>query len=222
MRTRWARTWHWALGLALLTGLGAGVLAAGPGTARADAPVFVRLYYSQWMTGRLERSPADPNGVFAGNAGLTQNAQTGLEAVFLRRIGLSYVRQKLLRNINNGAGVITGCSSAPCFVAENGVAQSVNVSLYARAVEHDQFNAFAGGGAGYEDYSYSAGGAPYPGGDLFKSLSLSRWFFGAEYTFDRIGFRVEVSRSSATKTLQGKTAQLDATYRYLTLVIPLN
>lgn len=214
--------WRRALWAALLTGLAVGALAAAPGPARADDPVYVRLYYSQWMTGRAEHTPADPSGAFTGSEGLTQNPQAGLEAIFLRRIGLSYVRQKFLRAFTDTGATVAGCSATPCLVSENGVAQSVNLSLYARPVYHQQFNAFAGGGAGYLDYSYTAGGAKFPGGDLFKNLSLSRWFFGAEYTFDRIGFRIEVSRASATKAFQGQKANLDATYRYLTLVIPLN
>ncbi|HKJ00594.1 MAG TPA: hypothetical protein VKB51_19145 [bacterium] len=211
----------WAGRLVLLAVLALGTLPAWPGTAHADDPVFVRLYYSSWMTGRVDRSPADPTGAFS-NEMLTQNPDVGVEAIFMRRLGLSFTRQKLLRDFSDPAGSVAGCAAAPCQVSENGVQQAVNLTLYGRPVQHDQFNLFAGGGAGSLDYGYRTDGTAYPGGDLFKSLSLSRWFFGLEYTYDRIGFRIEISHASASQTIAGQKAELGAAYRYLTLVIPLN
>ena len=198
------------------------LLAALPRGARADEPVFVRLYYSTWMTGRVEQSPLDPAGAFTGSDGLVQNPRSELEAIFLRRLGLSYARQKLERRLVDGAGRVGGCSAPPCDVVEHALQQSLNLTLYGRAVRHDQFNLFAGAGAGYLDYDYAVNGTPQTGGSLHRGLSLSRWFLGLEYTFERVGFRLELSRVSAYQALEGQEARAAATYRYLTLVIPLN
>jgi hypothetical protein len=220
----WGRALRRAGALALPALLLVGLL---PAAARAQGPsaddkVFVRLYYSEWMTGRLENTPADPAGRFAGNDTVTMNPKAALEVIFLRRIGLSYSRQKLLRDFVDPAGTVAGCGGVSCRVSETGVQQSLDLTLYGRRVEHDQFNLFAGGGAGYLDYGYRANGVQQTSGDLYKSIPLARYFFGLEYTFERIGFRIEVSHTEADKTLGGVLTRVRANYRYLTLVIPLN
>jgi hypothetical protein len=197
-------------------------LAAAPGPARADDPVYVRLYYSSWMIGRVEHSPADLTGAHTADATLAQNPRAELEAIFLRRLGLSYSRQKLIRNFFDAPGVAAGCNGPACEVSENALLQSFNFTLYARQVEHEQFNAFAGAGAGKLDYDYSANNVKQTTTDLYKGLSLTRWFFGIEYTWERIGFRLEASHMDADKSSSGQQAQVASDTQYLTLVIPLN
>ena len=45
---------------------------------------------------------------------------------------------------------------------------------------------------------------------------------GFEYTYQRIGFRFEINRITASKTLQGETAEVEETLKSLTVFIPLN
>ena len=194
-------------------------LLAIPAGARAEPSVFARLYWSSWMTGQVQQSPADPQGLFRESDGLTGNIKAELEAIFLQRLGVSFSRQKMEREFHDPMGV---CASPPCLVNERAVHESLNLTLYARQVTHDQFNLFAGGGAGYVDYNYSIDGVSQSQGEVFSNMSLARWFAGFEYTFDRIGFRVEVSRATAGKSVLGQSADLSETFRYLTLVVPLN
>ena len=197
-------------------------LAAGSTPARAaDPDVLGRLYYSSWMTGRIQQSPADPQGQFADSNRVTGNIKSEIEAIFLQRVGLSYSRQRVERQFTDPAG-LTGCGTPPCRVQERALQQSLNLTLYGRAVTHNKFNLFAGGGAGTATYEFLLNEVPQTSGDLYNGLSLSRWFYGVEYTFDRIGFRLEVSNVSAHKTVLNQTARLDESFRYLTLVIPLN
>jgi len=194
-------------------------LSALPTGARAEPGVFARLYWSSWMTGQVQHSPADPQGLFRESDTLTGNIKAELEAIFLQRLGVSFSRQKMERAYVDPLAV---CATPPCLINERAVHESLNLTLYAREVTHDQFNLFAGGGAGYVDYNYWINGASQSQGELFSNQSMGRWFAGFEYTFDRIGFRVEISRATAGKSVLGQSAELAETFRYLTLVIPLN
>ena len=142
-----------------------------------------------------------------------------LLAIFLQRLGVSFSRQKMERAY---VDPLASCAAPPCVIAERALHESLNLTLYARQVTHDQFNLFAGGGAGYVDYDYRVNGVSQSPGELFSNLSLGRWFAGFEYTFDRIGFRVEISRATASKTLLDQSVDIAETFRYLSLVIPLN
>lgn len=202
------------------------VLLALPWAAQGQEPdTFVRLYYSSWMDGEVEQSPADPQGRFTDGAALSENPQVGLEVIFLRRLGVSFARQKLLRGFQDATGTVAGCAAPPCQIEEHALLQSVNLTLYGREVAHNQFNLFLGGGAGDLDYEYSVDGVRQTNGELYDNLSLSRWFLGIEYTFDRIGFRLEISQASASKSIpqaSPATADVEGAFQYLTLVIPLN
>lgn len=206
-----------------------GVLAALlvlPCAAAAQEPdTFVRLYYSSWMEGKVRESPADPTGRFTEDATLSQNPLAGLEVIFLRRLGLSFVRQKMERTFEDETGLVAGCAAPPCTIDERTVEQSLNLTLYAREMAHNQFNLFLGGGAGELDTTYRVDGILQTHGELYDNLSLARWFAGLEFTFERIGFRLEWSRVEADKTLPDATpssAGVEETFQYLTLVIPLN
>lgn len=194
-----------------------------PWSARGQEPsVFVRLYYSSWMLGKVRVSPLDPQGALTETQRLTQNPKAELEAIFLGRFGISFSRQKLHRGFQDTAGVTTGCATAPCVVEENAVHEAFNLTLYGRRVAHDQFNLFIGGGAGKVDYDFSSDGTRLDEAERHKEMSLSRWFAGVEYSFDRIGFRLEWSRARARKSFQDQQAELDETFQYLTVFIPLN
>jgi hypothetical protein len=193
-------------------------LLAAPAYAQ-EPSVFVRLYWSSWMTGEVQHSPADPQGLFRQSDTLTGNIKSELEAIFLQHLGVSFSRQKMERHYTDPNA---GCGTPPCVINEEAVHQSLNLTLYARQVAHDQFNLFAGGGAGYLDYNYGLNGVTQTQSEVYNNMSLARWFAGFEYTFQRIGFRVEVSRVTGNKAVLGQSADIAETFRYLTLVIPLN
>jgi hypothetical protein len=214
---------HCASFLLLSLLLGSGLLPAlGPRAAHAETDPRVRLYWSSWMTGQIAGSPADPAGSFTGSEELGQNIAAGLEAIFLNRVGVSYSRMRLQRDFSDAAGAVAGCATPPCQISERGLEQSLNLTLYAWDTRGNGFNAFAGGGAGNMDYSYQVDGALQTSGELYNALSLSRWFWGIEYTYERIGFRIEISRVTAHNELSGLEARLEHDLRYLTLIIPLN
>ena len=89
-------------------------------------------------------------------------------------------------------------------------------------VSHDQFNFFLGAGSGNGDYDYYLNGVRQDKMALFSNLATKRYFLGFEYTYQRIGFRFEINRITASKTFQGETAEVEETLNYLTVFIPLN
>lgn len=200
-------------------------LASLPSQASAqagDSPVMFRFYYSSWMSGKVEASPADPAGVLKDEARLNQNLKSELEAIFLGHVGLSFSRLKMHRDYLDTRGLTAGCAGISCFVDENAVHETFNLTLYGREVEHDKFNLFLGAGGGKADYDYSIDGARQVNDDLYKDMSVERTFAGVEYSFQRIGFRLEISRVRASKTFQGTEAVLEETFQYFTVFIPLN
>lgn len=222
MKRRCTSRWRiWQVATAWLA-VAAGLWAA-PGTARAAEPeTYARLYYSSWMTGRVPYSPADPDGAYQGGEPLHQNPKSELEVIFLQRLGLSYSRQKLQRTFLGAPGLVPGCLAAGCTVVEEALEQSFNATLYGRAVRHDSFNLFLGGGSGTLNYGYAVDGAEQTAGELYHGMSLSRWFWGFEYSFERMGFRVDFSHMSASKSLPGASAQLAENRSQISFFIPLN
>ncbi len=142
--------------------------------------------------------------------------------IFLGHLGLSFSRRKLQRSFRDELGVSPGCTAPPCEVSEEAVQQSLNATLYAFEMAHNQFNLFAGGGAGQVDYDLRVDGVKQSRGEVFDNLSLSRWFAGVEYSFERIGFRLEIGSSRAHKELVGQSAEIEERFRYFTVFIPLN
>jgi hypothetical protein len=206
------------LGAALAAGL-----AGWPAPAAAqESSAYYRFYYSSWMQGRVEKSPLDPSGALTDERKLTQNIKAELEVILAGHFGLSFSRQKLHRGFRDEAGAIPACTAPPCSVEENAVQQSLNLTLYARAVEHDKFNLFLGGGTGSADYSYAVDGVDLSDPELHDGQSLARWFAGMEYSFERIGFRLEASTVRASKSFQGRDTELEETFQYFTVFIPLN
>lgn len=190
--------------------------------AQEDPSVFFRFYYSSWMDGEVAKSPLDPNGVFTGDQGLKKNRKTELELIFWGRVGLSGSRYYLNRQFTDQTGGTAICATPPCDVTENGIFQTYNLTLYGSDVSHDQFNFFAGAGSGNGNYEYYLDGVLQDKGGLFTNLSTKRYFVGFQYTYQRIGFRFEINRITASKTFQGETAEVEETLKYLTVFIPLN
>lgn len=200
------------------------LLGALPDSARArhnQKNVWYRLYYSHWMTGEILESPADTAGAYQDEFGLTQNIQTQFEMIFLRHVGLSYSRLRMNRKYDDAAGAITGCATPPCAVEESALHQMLNLTLYAREVDYGKFNLFVGGGSGGVDYQWSVDGVRQENEDLHKNMGVSRTFVGFEYSFERIGFRVEFSRIRAFKEFQGQESIMEESFQYLTVFIPL-
>src|SRR3990172_5937052 len=111
-------------GAALLTLAAWAALCALPAGARAAEPdTYVRLYWSSWMTGQVQASPADPQGQMTDGATLTGNIKAELEAIFLQRVGLSFSRQKMERGYVDPGGA---CGAPPCFVTERALHESAN------------------------------------------------------------------------------------------------
>jgi len=190
--------------------------------AQEDASVFVRFYYSNWMDGEMAKSPLDPNGAFTGDQAVNGNRKAEIELIFWQHVGLSGSKYYLSRHFSDQTGDTAICTTPPCDVIESGIFQTYNLTLYANAVSHGQFNFFAGAGKGSGDYDYFLNGMRQDKGELFSSMATKRYFLGIEYTYDRIGFRVEINRLSASKTFGGETAEIEETMRYLTVFIPLN
>lgn len=212
---------RWTAAAALLAVTAVLCAWAAPAAAR-EPDTFGRFYYSSWMTGRVPHSPADPTGAYNAGEPLAQNPRTELEVIFLRRLGLSYSRQKLQRAFDGAPADVPGCLVAGCKVNEESVEQSFNLTLYGRQVAHDSFNLFLGGGSGYLNYKYTVDGVEQTQGDLYHGMALSRWFWGFEYTFQRMGFRVDFSRMTASKSLPGQRAELAENRTQLSFIIPLN
>ena len=192
------------------------LLGAAPSLAQnrngGEPSVFMRFYYSHWLDGKVLGSPFDPAGAYEGEV-VDTSTKGALEMVVFGHFGLSYSRQKIHREF---------IDSSSQFVDENSLQRSYNLTLYGKRVRHDQFNYFLGGGLGRSNYLYSVNGISLQNADLHTDMSSRRWFAGVEYSFDRIGFRVEFGDTEAERTFGGQTARLDQSFRYLTVFIPLN
>lgn len=172
-----------------------------------------RFYYGQAFHSTLPATPSDPDGDEVD----TQPKQVGkgeLELILWQRAGINLSREVVLREFD----------ATPTITATEEWLQYVgSLTLYALPVEHNSFNLFAGFGNGYvEKYTLRLNGTTQSVPAAHKSINLHRTFGGVEYTWERIGFRLEISRMTGEKTADGIDAELDQTHQYLTLVIPLN
>ncbi len=190
-------------------------------TARAQGTLF-RFYYSNWGEGLMLLSPADPTGAFEEER--VDDASRGeLEAIFFRRIGLSFSRDKSRREFTDSGGTLPDCAAPPCAVIEETVSTSYNLTAYMGQVEPNGLNAFIGGGVGQVDYAYSINGVVLENPDLHNMMDLTRTFVGFEYEFERVGFRVEMIELKANKSDgAGNSAEMHQRYQFLTIFIPFN
>ena len=191
------------------------VLLTSPAPAQAQsASHLARFYYSEMVAGQVQRTPLDPNGDYAGEP-INSGAKGELEVILWRRVGVGASRQTVARKFVDAAGQD---------LRENWVQYSANVTLYALESRHDAFNLFIGGGVGsVERYKSSIDHVPQTIQGLHTDLQLTRWLGGLEYTFDRIGIRLEVSGVAAAKSEGGQKAELAGqTYQHVSFYIPFN
>ena len=176
----------------------------------AETPLF-RVYYSPNHRGTVSEAPLDPGGKFSDEK---VNAPYGeLEMIAFGHLGFSANRQTVLRDFR----------SEGVKYKEKSVQLSYNLTLYAFASKHNQFNLFAGGGAGeVEKYSYKIGGVRQDNDQFHEGIPLQRAFLGMEITFERIGLRLSVSQVTAHKEQGGQEFNMTQTFQNLSFYIPLN
>lgn len=189
-----------------------GLVCLPPAAGAAEPPVLFRFYYSTWLQGTVEKSPADPTGAYS-KEGPRPATKGDLEMIAWGHVGLSYSRQIVRRRFETAPGQM---------LEEFSLQETYNLTLYARHSTHDAFNLFAGGGAGQADYQYKLNGVRQDDPALDKHLPIQRWFAGVEYTFDRIGVRVEYIRVQGSHEAGGRKDELAQRFGYLSLYIPFN
>ncbi|MFI5399742.1 MAG: hypothetical protein ACHQZQ_01655 [SAR324 cluster bacterium] len=197
-------------GLAFMMALLAGTAHAQQGDA--DAALRLRLYVDALTVGSIDKTPADPDGRFSGSSFGSDSAT--LEAILYGHIGLSISQQYEYRKYTNQAGLDT---------QENWVNTYYSLTGYLRSAGHDRANGFLGYSAGTVDrYTEKSNGTPVAPFNPARNLPLTRLFAGVEYTFERIGFRVEWVQSEASAKVSGQKANLDQTLQVLSAYIPFN
>jgi len=188
------------------------LLAAGPSLA-AEPQHLVRLYYAPSFTGVVNLSPADPNGAYTAEK--VDRANMGeFEVMLWRRLGLSAMRHSFAREYTNRQNQN---------IWEYGVSLSLNATVYLARSEHDAWNLFAGYGEGVvEQYHYRVAGQDMTDPSLHRNIPLVRRFYGVEFTFHRIGFRLEANELLARHRVNGQNVVLNQRYQQLILYIPFN
>lgn len=178
-----------------------------------DSSVLWRFYYSHAVNSEIERSPADPDGDFITTAPKTADKGV-LEMILFRRAGISVTRQTVLRELDLTSGLEA---------TEDWTQYMASLTLYAFEVKHNSFNIFIGAGAGaVERYNLRIGGQTQPVPGIHKNMPLTTQFGGLEYSFERIGLRLEIARVNAEKSSDTATAEIDQIYQFVTILIPLN
>ncbi|HUJ76283.1 MAG TPA: hypothetical protein VL359_15580 [bacterium] len=180
--------------------------------AQSTGPLL-RLYYGADTVGTISKSPQDPRGDYTGSK-VNQDNLTELELILAQRVGISAGQQYVVRSFLDSAGNA---------LDENWYQTFYCLTLYLREVQHDRFNVFLGAGAGtVERYQASVNGQTQPSASADREIPLQRVFGGVEYTFDRIGFRLEVAETDAEQSSGGQKVQLNQTYQTLLVYIPFN
>ncbi|MDH4224406.1 MAG: hypothetical protein OEW12_02025 [Deltaproteobacteria bacterium] len=185
----------------------------GPRAVYAKEPShLVRLYYSPAYKASAAFTPADPSGAYKGEK-VDVATKGEFELILFRRLGLSATRQPFSR-----AYVDTQNRK----VEEKGTQLSMGLTVYLLESGHDSFNLFGGYGKGVvENYEYAVAGARQDT-PFMKNIPLERVFGGVEYTFTRLGIRLEAARITASKSEPGQTAKLDMLVQNLSFYIPFN
>lgn len=195
-----------------LWGLAALALLA-TGASAQDASHLVRLYVSPANQGQVRETPADPDAELAEEA-VPLARKADLELILWRRLGLSVTRQSVVRRFELSDGRE---------VKDRSVSTAYNLTLYALQSRHNAFNLFLGGGTGaVEEYEARVDGEPLNLEPFDRGLPLRRAFAGIEYTFRRLGVRLEVVREQAHREKDDREADLNQTLQYLTFYIPFN
>lgn len=171
----------------------------------------MRYSYSHWVTAEVTKSPFDPNGNYASKPPL-QARKSEVELIFFQRVGLSQSWMKTLRGDTTGG---VGWE-------ETTLQEASNLTLYAFPSRHNDINFHLGLGVGRVQYDYQVDGVSQVVKGLNDKLSLKRRFLGFEYTFERLGLRIEFVRVRAENSQGGQTVQLHQNFRFFTLYIPFN
>ncbi|MCH8842550.1 MAG: hypothetical protein IID61_06170 [SAR324 cluster bacterium] len=193
-----------------------GLMLAWASPLLAEEPsAYFRLYYAPYFTGTVEQSPADPDGDYSGKEA-DRAYKVDVELILFKFIGISATRIPFHRKFENADGQI---------VDESAEQRAVNLTLYATASRHNSWNLFIGGGLGsIDEYRIKVDRKRVGRKDpLFRDYKYQRTFAGVEYTFDRLGIRLEFTRESAEReTNDGRKARLKQTFQYITFYIPFN
>jgi len=201
--------------LAVATIVGALALLGAAAPARAEEPpnIQYRLHYSPAFRAQIERTPFDESGLYTDERADSAFKLEG-EIVLFRYLGLSAARIPFYRQFRDDFGR---------FIEEYGKENLYSVTLYATEVRHSSWNVFAGVGWGeIPEYRIKVDGVRTDTSPLHRGLQLQRMHGGLEYTFDRLGIRLEVNQITAQKESEGDKAQLKQTFQFLTFFIPFN
>ena len=194
----------------------AGLVLAWASPLLAEEPsAYFRLYYAPYFIGMVEQSPADPDGDYRDEE-VDSAHKVDVELILFKFIGISATRIPFRRKFENADGQT---------VEESAEQRAVNLTLYAMESRHNSWNLFIGGGMGSIDtYRIKVDGDRVGRKDpLLRDYKYQRTFAGVEYTFDRLGIRLEFTRESAEReTNDGRKAKLKQTFQYVTFYIPFN
>ena len=193
-----------------------GLVLAWASPLLADEPsAYFRLYYAPYFTGTVEQSPADPDGDYRDEE-VDSAHKVDVELILFKYVGISATRIPFRRKFENADGQT---------VEESAEQRAVNLTLYAMESRHNSWNLFIGGGMGSIDtYRIKVDRDRVGRKDaLLRDYKYQRTFAGVEYTFDRLGIRLEFTRESAEReTNDGRKAKLKQTFQYVTFYIPFN
>jgi len=184
-----------------------------PQAVRAQVAPQLRLYYAPFATGSVSKSPLDPDGTHSGE-GIDRATKGAIELILWRRIGIGGTRQVVGREFTVGGSTYE----------ETSVQYSADLTLYVFENRPDAFNLFIGGGQGaVERYRFKIDGVRQDttNPSLYRNMPLTRTFGGIEYTWQRIGMRLETSRIAASRTVEGEKASIEQSIVNLTFYIPI-
>ena len=190
-------------------------LMCGAATAWAEMPpdVQVRLHYSPAFSSQIARTPADPDGKYSSEKADLAN-KVEFELILFRYFGVSAARIPFYRHFIDNDGQR---------VDEHAEEVMYSATLYATESRHNSWNVFIGTGWGeIAEYRIKVDGEREDKGPLHRHMPLRRNFIGAEYTFDRLGVRLEANQISADKSSGGEKAELEQQFVFLTFYIPFN
>lgn len=182
-------------------------LAASPAQART----WFRASYSPLFNGSVQKSPLDPSGKQSGQEVRAPKGE--VEMIVWDRLGIQATRQEVARGYKSGGRKYD----------EKSVQLSVNLALYAFESGHMQSNWFAGLGTGVvETYKFKVDGVFQQDTKLHNDIPLQRTFVGWEYTWDRVGMKIELSQVQASQTVKDQDVEIQQRFANLAFFIPLN
>jgi hypothetical protein len=192
----------------------AAALVFAPGRPGAQEPprFQFRLYYSPLFSSHIEKTPFDGSGRYdAEPADTAQKIEA--EIIMFRYFGVSAARIPFYRDFKADGETVN----------EHAEEQFFSIALYATEVRHDSWNVFIGTGWGeVAQYQFKVDGVRQDTAPLHRNIPLTRLYGGLEYTWERLGVRLEYNRITGENESEGQKAKLDQTFQYLTFFIPFN